>query len=278
MNWADFKIAIAQGLVASAESVAKIISGATKVGNADKVNGYGSANLLRYRNLFNTQTDISTLMTTGIFRCNAFTSYPPGHPDGQGTVIVINYNIANDDTTTAVQGIDNMWLKRFFISPHTGELWVQTVTSVLVSEWKRIEDGGNADALNGFHSWDFVMFSNYKQYLDSLKADTDNRNVSAIPNDYNSLFKLTGLKNNQAIDLNTPDASLSYVMGIRGWTDSTGGDAHEIAFCGNGKIYHRCGSTDTWKPWSVLMDSNITRPVVVSTTAPTDTTAVWIVP
>ena len=37
MNWADFKIAIARGLVASAESVANIISGATKVGNADKL-------------------------------------------------------------------------------------------------------------------------------------------------------------------------------------------------------------------------------------------------
>ena len=39
MNWADFKIAIAKGLVASAESVAKIISGTTTVGNADKLDG-----------------------------------------------------------------------------------------------------------------------------------------------------------------------------------------------------------------------------------------------
>lgn len=39
MNWADFKIAVAKGLVASADSVAKIISGTTTVGNADKLDG-----------------------------------------------------------------------------------------------------------------------------------------------------------------------------------------------------------------------------------------------
>ena len=43
MNWADFKIAIAKGLVASAESVANIVSGATKVGNADKLDGNDSS-------------------------------------------------------------------------------------------------------------------------------------------------------------------------------------------------------------------------------------------
>ena len=168
MNWADFKIAVAQGLVASAESVANIISGATKVGNADKLDGYDAS--------------------------------------------------------------------------------------------------------------DFVMFSNYKQYLDSLKADTDNRNVPMIPDDYNSVFKVVGLKSNEIMGLVGTGTVYSFVVGIRGWSDSTAGDAHELAFCANGKLYHRCGGTGSWNPWNVLMDSNMTVPVIVSTTEPTDKTAVWIVP
>ena len=168
MNWADFKIAVAQGLVASAESVANIISGTTKVGNADK--------------------------------------------------------------------------------------------------------------LDDCHASDFVMFSNYNQYLDSLKANTDDRNVPTVPNDYNGVLKIVGLKSNDAMGLTGTSAGYSFVMGIRGWHDNTGGDSHELAFCANGKLYHRCGATDTWNPWSVLMDSNMTVPVIVSTTEPTDKTAVWIVP
>lgn len=58
MSWAEIMIAIKRGIVASAESVANIISGATKVGNAanaDKVNGFEAWQLR------NTDTDGATI-------------------------------------------------------------------------------------------------------------------------------------------------------------------------------------------------------------------------
>lgn len=82
----------------------------------------------------------------------------------------------------------------------------------------------------------------------TLKSNTDNRAVATIPNDYNAVLKVTGLKTNTAIG--SPDASTySGVMGIRGWTDSSGGNAHEIAFTGNGNLRHRTGVTTAWGPW-----------------------------
>jgi len=146
------------------------------------------------------------------------------------------------------------------------------------SDWRDISDGGNADMVDGRHADEFLMVDSYKYIIDSLRADTDKRLEQTQPNDYNSVLKVAGLKNNEAMGLIGTGTEYSFVMGIRGWVDFSGGDAHELAFCSNGKLYHRYGATDAWYNWSVLMDSNMTAPVVVSTTAPADTAAVWIVP
>ena len=39
------------------------------------------------------------------------------------------------------------------------------------------------------------------------------------------------------------------MIGVRGWGDSSGGNAHELAFTGNGHIAHRHGSTTSWGSW-----------------------------
>lgn len=82
----------------------------------------------------------------------------------------------------------------------------------------------------------------------------DNRLVATIPNDYNGKFTFTGIKTATTIGLTAIDsidgATLAYVVGLRGWSDSTGGPAHEIAFCANGKVYHRYGDTTTWGAWT----------------------------
>lgn len=81
----------------------------------------------------------------------------------------------------------------------------------------------------------------------------DNRLVATIPNDYNGKFTFTGIKTATTIGLTTIDsidgATLAYVVGLRGFGDSTGGPAHEIAFCANGKVYHRYGNTTAWGAW-----------------------------
>ena len=78
-----------------------------------------------------------------------------------------------------------------------------------------------------------------------LKSNTDNRSVVTTPNDYNSKFEIKGLKTNSIIGI-TGGGTYSALLGIRGWTNSSGGNSHELAFDGNGEIFHRHGATTTW--------------------------------
>lgn len=87
MNWADFKIAVAQGLVASAESVANIISGTTKVGNADKVDGYDSSSLYKVT-VLKSAVDVNTLVDEG----NYFLINGRNVPESHGFLSVRYYN------------------------------------------------------------------------------------------------------------------------------------------------------------------------------------------
>lgn len=103
----------------------------------------------------------------------------------------------------------------------------------------------NADMVDGYHSY-------------QMGGWADDRSVNTIPNDYNSKLEIKGLKSNSSI--NNPDSSgYSTVLGIRAWHDQSGGETHEFALTGNGQIYQRHGSTDTWSSWNRLYTSeNIT--------------------
>ncbi len=90
----------------------------------------------------------------------------------------------------------------------------------------------------------------------SLKSNTDNSSVNTIPNDYNSVFEIKGLKYNATIGVSAEGtgvgASYSCVLGMRGWSDPSGGNAHEFALTGYGNIKHRTGSDTTWSAWKTL--------------------------
>ena len=92
-----------------------------------------------------------------------------------------------------------------------------------------------------------------------IVTEGDNRSVSTTPNDYTSnggypnriIFR--GLKSNSYINSPSSD-TYSYLIGLRGWSDDSGGNAHEIAFNNNG-IFRRNGATNTWGSWYKLIDS-----------------------
>lgn len=86
-----------------------------------------------------------------------------------------------------------------------------------------------------------------------IVTEGDNRSVATTPNDYVNELVFTGLKSNNVIGSPYTD-SYSYVLGLRGWSDSSGGNAHELAFNGNG-IYRRQGATTSWGNWYHLLDS-----------------------
>lgn len=89
-----------------------------------------------------------------------------------------------------------------------------------------------------------------------LKANTDNRSVATVPYDYVSKFDIKGLKFNTTLGISN-EGTFSYLMGLKGWSDQTGGPTHELAFGNNGGVYHRIGdivgsTEDTWKSWRKL--------------------------
>lgn len=91
-----------------------------------------------------------------------------------------------------------------------------------------------------------------KPYQFTNWADT--RSVNQVPNDYNSLFIMRGIKNLTTIGLSDSGAYAT-VWGWRGWADSSGGQAWEIAST-NKDLYTRHGHTTSWSSWAKILNSS----------------------
>lgn len=91
-----------------------------------------------------------------------------------------------------------------------------------------------------------------------LEPEGDYRNVATTPNDYHNSFVFRGIKAQSVV--NTPTGSYAYLMGLRGWSDSSGGYSHELAFIDSG-IYHRMGATTDWGSWAKFYTSRDTIPL-----------------
>lgn len=91
-----------------------------------------------------------------------------------------------------------------------------------------------------------------KPYQFTNWADT--RSVNQVPNDYNSLFIMRGIKNLTTIGLSA-GGSYATVWGWRGWQDRSGGHAWEIAST-NEDLYTRHGETTSWTSWAKILNSS----------------------
>lgn len=91
-----------------------------------------------------------------------------------------------------------------------------------------------------------------KPYQFTNWADT--KSVNQVPNDYNSLFIMRGIKNLTTIGLSDSGAYAT-VWGWRGWADSSGGQAWEIAST-NKDLYTRHGHTTSWSSWAKILNSS----------------------
>ena len=88
----------------------------------------------------------------------------------------------------------------------------------------------------------------------SISTEGDNRNVTTTPNDYSNKFVFKGLKYNSQIG-SPASNTYSYLLGLRGWSDSSGGQSHELAFNNTG-IYRRQGEKTAWGSWAKILDSD----------------------
>ena len=84
---------------------------------------------------------------------------------------------------------------------------------------------------------------------DRLSTVGDNRSVATQPSDYSDKLIFQGLKTNSVIGSPSSD-TYSYLIGLSGWTNTTGGNVHELAFNNSG-IYWRNGDT-TWNSWNKM--------------------------
>lgn len=91
-----------------------------------------------------------------------------------------------------------------------------------------------------------------KPYRFTKWADT--RSVNQVPNDYDSLFIMRGIKKLTTIGLSDSGAYAT-VWGWRGWTNSSGGQAWEIASTNN-DLYTRHGETTSWTSWAKILNSS----------------------
>lgn len=82
----------------------------------------------------------------------------------------------------------------------------------------------------------------------------DQRNVATTPDTYKNRFIFQGLKGKATINNPSTD-TYSYLLGLRGWSDASGGDSHELAFNNTG-IYWRHGATATWGSWNRLVTNS----------------------
>lgn len=117
--------------------------------------------------------------------------------------------------------------------------------------WQKIWHAGNdgsgsgldADTVDGVHN------GNLKAKY--LVTEGDNRGTNTSPKDYINDIIFRGLKTNSAI--NSPNSDMySYLVGLKGWADSSGGGSHELAFNTQG-IYSRIATSETaWGAWKRL--------------------------
>lgn len=91
-----------------------------------------------------------------------------------------------------------------------------------------------------------------KPYQFTNWADT--RSVNHVPNDYDSLFIMRGIKNLTTIGL-SDSGVYATVWGWRGWRDKSGGHAWEIASTNN-DLYTRHGETTSWTSWAKILNSS----------------------
>ena len=88
-----------------------------------------------------------------------------------------------------------------------------------------------------------------KPYQFTNWADT--RSVNHVPNDYNGLFIMRGIKELTTIGLS--DSGLFAT--VWGWKDKSGGHAWEIASTNN-DLYTRHGETTSWTSWAKILNSS----------------------
>ena len=188
---------------------------------------------------------------------------------------------------SANQQINSTYIKSLSVNGRTititkGDNSTSSITTQDTNSWRGIQDNLTSTATDQSLSAnqgrvlkslvDGKASSGHGHYL--LNTIGDKRSESTTPRSYANNMIFQGLKNSSTIG-SPASSTYSYLLGLKGWSDDSGGKAHELAFNDKG-IYHRTG-TDSggWGNWSRVITSAIGDPVYVSKNTPTEP-CIWV--
>ena len=104
-----------------------------------------------------TKTAVGITGKTTIYRCANWTDFPAESPDGQGTLIAVNYN------GSGIAGTDSMWVTLFFISARTSVVYKRFINVTGVDSWCEVYSAGNKPYVTGSFSGTAASFDfNYR--------------------------------------------------------------------------------------------------------------------
>jgi hypothetical protein len=264
--------AIKMGLVASAESVANIISGVTKVGDADKLDGNDSsyfATKASVTNITNGTTTVPKADTVDGKHASDFVLLTTAKESGffadmlSATKITTDYTIEDllnkqsvtfftnwSDSTNfpslygsgiVLTALDSTNRYVYYSSgKETYYAYAKNANGTWTLTWKKLSD---ADTLDGKHASDFLP----------ITGGTLSQPNSVVLNIHNT-------------------AANSLYSLLYFYANSVGLGALGFMGANNPILYTTDGAAK-----GLLHEGNSSK-VIVSTTAPADTTAVWIVP
>lgn len=110
----------------------------------------------------------------------------------------------------------------------------------------------------------FIPFTSKSQSTYLVIPDT--RSVATAPGDYVRSLK-SDFKMGTSVGL--PDATYYTLVGLRGWSDDSGGPAHEMAFSNSKGIYYRTGTLAAgWGIWRKILVENTAGNVGIGTDVP----------
>lgn len=226
------------------------------------------ANEIARKSMLDSQEKIDNFITANRLEYATFKTTDANNVDfagNDGMILSIPWTstaygaqIAFDDSTygtVKVRGKSNTW-GNWYTLLHSGNYTSYTVKkdgTGATGTWG-INISGNAakaDTLDGYHASSFSLASHTHSYI---VTQGDTRSVATVPSDYKNKITFAGLKANTTIG-RPASTTYSYVVGLRGWSDSSGGKAHELAFNDNG-IFHRIGATDTWEAWAMMLTTS----------------------
>lgn len=98
-----------------------------------------------------TEVDCMRIRPTGMYRSTNWKNYPPELPDGQGTLVVLNYIDSNNNsfiTYPGTIGEDICWLTQLFISPRAGTIYQMTVDNKKSTGWIKLGNPSKIDVLS----------------------------------------------------------------------------------------------------------------------------------